>query len=94
MIWNRDRYSSVISSSTGISSPTSQTANILDDNVEHITVSSDSSGVQWWVPENQLGLDPPPEIRLQSEDDFQHNDQVVALDEIGEVKHHVAIAKY
>ena len=93
MIRNRDRYSSVISSSSPIlvSSPVI----IPDEDMDNIT-ESDSSCVEWWVPENQLGLEPQPEQLLEPEDQFgfQRDDQVVALDEKGEIKYHEAIVKY
>jgi hypothetical protein len=49
---------------------------------------SDSSSVEWWGPENQLGLEPGDQFGL------RRDDQVVALDKKGEIKHYEAIAKY
>jgi hypothetical protein len=89
-----NRYSSPISSP--ITSPITQAAIIPDEDMDSITewdsfhVESDSSSVEWWVPENQLGLEPP----LDDQFGFRRDDQVVALDNEGEIKHHEAIAKH
>jgi hypothetical protein len=79
-----NKCSSVIS----ISSPTSSSAiepivpdedMDFDEDVD-FAAESESSGEQWWVPENQLGLD-PDRFHLESEDG--RDDQVVALDKKG-----------
>ena len=100
-----NRHSSPIASpiASPISSPITQAAIVPDEDMDSITesdsfhvesdpfrVESDSSSVEWWVPENQLGLEPP----LDDQFGCRRDDQVVALDNEGEVKHHEAIAKH
>jgi len=52
------------------------------------TGCSSESDSSWWGPENQLGLEPGELFGSRLDD------QEVALDEKGEIKHHEAIAKY
>jgi hypothetical protein len=78
-------------------------ATIPDEDTDS-TKNSDSSGddtdnsteSEWWHPQNQLGLEQDYQLGLEPEDrfGFQQDDQVVALDEKGEIKHHEAIEKY
>jgi hypothetical protein len=81
---SRNRYSSPITISDDTDSifPNELTDGIVHCEDADSSTESDSSGVDWWAPENQLGLEPE-----------QQNDPLVALDE-GEIKHHEAMAKY
>ena len=71
-------------------------ATIPDENMDSSTKKSNSSGEdtdnstesEWWLPENQLGL------KREDQFGFQQDDQVIALDEKGKIKHHEAIEKY
>jgi hypothetical protein len=69
-----------VSSPISITSPETQAVVIPDED----TAESDPD--EWWVPENQLGLEPLLEDRW--------NDQVVTLDEKCKIEHHEAVAIY
>ena len=60
------------------------TAFITDNNTDNST-DSDSFSEEWLWPQNQLGLEP---------EYLSGDNQVVALDKKGEIKHHEVIAKY
>ena len=82
MIPNIDSTSSPIINSTSSPIIADEDPIIADEDASSCTQSA-SSGDEW--PENQLGLKLVDQFR---------NDQVVALDEIGEIKHHEGFTKH
>jgi hypothetical protein len=85
MIRNRNRFSSPI---TIISDEDIFADEVVDADS---STESESSDEEWRWPENQLALEleDPSYFRRDNQDG-----QVVALDEIGEIKHNEAITEY
>jgi hypothetical protein len=85
MIRNRNRFSSPI---TIISDEDI----FADEDVDaNSSTESDSSSEKWGWPENQLGLELEDQSYFRRDD---QDDEVVALDENGEIEHHEAIPEY
>jgi hypothetical protein len=83
-----NRHSSPVPTSVPDEDPISDTISDKDDSIpDDDPIQTDSSGAQWWWPENQLGLE-------QDRVGRQSDNQGVALEKKGKIEHHEAIAKY